>query len=393
MKFIQADAVFPIVSNPIINGIIGFDSDGTIQEIIDPATTSVLPSNVEQKKGFICPGFINTHCHLELSHLKGKFEQKKGLINFINQMRTNRTGDDILEAIALANDEMFQNGIVAVADISNNESTLNEKLHSKIYYHTFIELFDVVPERTSKVLDAGKALYDQFAKGMLSASLVPHAPYTVTADLFEALSSIYFEKNFLSSIHNQETPDEDRMFQSESGSVFDFLFSVNNEIEKRNNQSASSIDYTLSHLKNFEKLLLVHNTFTSEEQIKAAQLSVKNLYWCFCPNANLYIEDRLPSISIFTKSDCKITLGTDSYASNHSLSILDELKTIAFHFPELSLHELLKWATFNGAEFLGIERKFGSFENGKKPGIVLIENVDSMNMKLKTDSKSHRIDV
>ncbi len=393
MKFIQADVIFPIISPPIRNGIIGYDSDGYIHEIIDPATSTEMPSNVEQKKGFICPGFVNTHCHLELSHLKGKFEQKTGLVSFIDQMRTNRSGDDILEAISLANDEMFQNGIVAVGDISNNSNTLNKKLTSKIYYHTFIELFDVVPGRTAKVFEAGIALMSQFSQENLSSSLVPHAPYTVTANLFEALSANYSSHNFLSSIHNQETPDEDRMFQSQTGNVFDFLFSVSHEIEKRNSRHASSLDYTLQHLKNFGKLLLVHNTFTSEEQLLSAELLNKNLYWCFCPNANLYIEDRLPSISIFTKSDCKITLGTDSYASNHSLSILDELKTIAFHFPELSLHELLKWATFNGAEFLGIERKFGSFENGKKPGIVLIENVDSMNMKLKTDSKSHRIDV
>jgi cytosine/adenosine deaminase-related metal-dependent hydrolase len=92
---------------------------------------------------------------------------------------------------------------------------------------------------------------------------------------------------------------------------------------------------------------------------------------------------------MLVKNNCLITLGTDSIASNWSLNILDEMKTLQQHFTFLSLEQLLQWATFNGAKALQMDKTFGSFEKGKKPGVVLIENVESG--KLKKESVSRRI--
>ena len=84
-----------------------------------------------------------------------------------------------------------------------------------------------------------------------------------------------------------------------------------------------------------------------------------------------------------------IVLGTDSPASNHSLSILDEIKTIIKYFPKISHTQLLQWATINGAKALQMENNLGSFAAGKKPGIILIENNDSE--KLTQHSSAKRI--
>jgi cytosine/adenosine deaminase-related metal-dependent hydrolase len=98
------------------------------------------------------------------------------------------------------------------------------------------------------------------------------------------------------------------------------------------------------------------------------------LFWCFCVNANLYIENKTPNVNLFTSNNCAITLGTDSYASNWSLSIFDEIKTLYKHFPQIEWNDLLTYATLNGAKFLGIENKFGSIEKGKTPGLNLISD-------------------
>ncbi|HRP60104.1 MAG TPA: amidohydrolase family protein, partial [Vicingus sp.] len=82
-----------------------------------------------------------------------------------------------------------------------------------------------------------------------------------------------------------------------------------------------------------------------------------------------YIEGRQPNYHLFLNEKC--TIGTDSLASNWSLSILDELKTISNNSPNIELEKLIKWATINGAEFLGIDNQYGSIEKGKKPGINL----------------------
>ncbi len=74
----------------------------------------------------------------------------------------------------------------------------------------------------------------------------------------------------------------------------------------------------------------------------------------------------------------KITLGTDSLASNDRLCILSELKTLHQHFPELLFSETIKWATLNGALFLGIAGKYGSLEIGKAPGLNLLTDTDGL---------------
>jgi cytosine/adenosine deaminase-related metal-dependent hydrolase len=86
----------------------------------------------------------------------------------------------------------------------------------------------------------------------------------------------------------------------------------------------------------------------------------------------LYIENKVPHLTLFTQSDCTLTLGTDSYASNWSLSIFDEIKKLRKHFPQIELNDLLTWATFNGAKYLGIDATYGSLEKGKTPGLNLI---------------------
>lgn len=388
MQFIQADVLFPVCKDPIPNGILVVDSNGIICDIIDPTIANSFPDNVEKLNGFLCPGFVNTHCHLELSHLKNQFDQKKGLIGFIDQMRQNRGGENIFEAMKLADEEMEQSGIVAVGDISNNELTIELKKQSSIYYHTFVEIFDVVKERSEKAMENGFEILNKFLSNNLVATLAPHAPYTVTSELMSALARHYSSRKSISTIHNQETLDEDAMFQNKSGGVYDFLLGLNPAIQKRQMNFKSSLSYTLTQLKNFDKLLLVHNTFTQQEQIVEAENYSKNLYWCLCVNANLYIENKLPDVDSLMNEKCKITIGTDSYASNHSLSILDELKTISFHYPQISFNEMLKWATINGAEFLGQETKLGSFQKGKNPGIVLIENVGKNDNSINKNSIS-----
>ena len=91
-----------------------------------------------------------------------------------------------------------------------------------------------------------------------------------------------------------------------------------------------------------------------------------NLFFCFCPNANIYIEDRLPDIPLFLKHKTRIVLGTDSLASNHQLSILEEMKTIKKTFRLISTSELLLWATSNGAAALSFEKSLGDFQEGKE---------------------------
>ena len=84
-------------------------------------------------------------------------------------------------------------------------------------------------------------------------------------------------------------------------------------------------------------------------------------------------------------------MGTDSLASNHRLSVFDEMVTTQLYYPETSLEELIQWACFNGARAIQADNFYGSFEPGKKPGVNLITGADLSNLKLTANSKLRRL--
>ena len=135
----------------------------------------------------------------------------------------------------------------------------------------------------------------------------------------------------------------------------------------------SSLQTFLPRFLPNQSLVLVHNVHTTEEDILFSKKSGQTIHWCLCPKANKYISDQLPPIDLLMKQECGIVLGTDSLASNHQLSILAEIKTIQAHFPDITLETMLKWATINGAKALALDALLGSFEKGKRPGVVCVD--------------------
>ncbi len=352
------------------------DTEGIVVDIVERAHAG---DGIQILNGIISPGFINCHCHLELSHLKGAIPEKTGLVSFILSILSQRNTSEvnILEAIEIAENEMIHNGIVAVGDISNNILSLSQKQKNNIYYHNFIEVSGFSPTIANLRFETAKEVYLQFKRSFPNqTSLVPHAPYSVSKELFHLINSI--GETRLSSIHNQETTEENEFFITGKGDFNRLYETIGSVIKSFHKPSGtSSLQTVLPNIMNTEKLLLVHNTFTNQEDINF--LNQKNIdtnaIFCLCINANLYIENSLPPIELLLENNCGIVLGTDSLASNHSLSILSEIVSIQKHFPKIPLETLLKWGTLNGAIALGIENRFGSFEKGKKPGVNIIEGV------------------
>ena len=141
-----------------------------------------------------------------------------------------------------------------------------------------------------------------------------------------------------------------------------------------NNSGISALQTSLLQMSKQSKIILVHNSFTSKKDVEWTKENNYSIYWCTCPKANLYIENTLPDYSIFNTD--KLCVGTDSLASNNSLSILEELKVLQEN-SDFDMNTLLKIACKNGAEALGFEN-LGTFEKGKHPGVNLINELDSI---------------
>jgi aminodeoxyfutalosine deaminase len=197
----------------------------------------------------------------------------------------------------------------------------------------------------------------------------------------------------LISIHNQETIAEDDFFKTRTGDFLRLYEKLNVDILFFKATGKSSVQSFLPRFTKGQSLILVHDVTTTEADIECVKLQTENYklktVFCLCPNANLYITNQLPNVKMLMDKACDIVLGTDSLASNHRLSILEEMKILQQNFPELKLSALLQWATINGAKALHMDDTLGSFEKGKQPGVVLIEGIK--NGQLSESSSSKRI--
>jgi len=387
INYYSADYVLPVSSPPVRKGVVAVGVSGEIIGVFNENSNEIAGKQVEMLEGVIVPGFINSHCHLELSHLRHKFPRHEGLIPFITSVIKSRGENypDVESSMAAADKQMLDNGIVAVADIVNSVVSKDVKLKSKIYYHTFIELLCFEPEKAKDVFRAGGDMMKAFEP--LVSSIAPHAPYSVCKELFRFISKFCGEAGQLLSIHNQETEEENKLYRYKTGGFVDFYKNLGRNIDFFKPQARNSLQSFIPLLPSDQKVMLVHNTYTSLKDIYFIRRSGREVTWCFCPNANLYIENRLPKVEMFLFNDFNIALGTDSLASNDKLCILSELKTLHEHFPSLTFTDTISWATINGAKFLGIDDRFGSIEQGKSPGLNLISNVKDLKLTAASEVK------
>jgi cytosine/adenosine deaminase-related metal-dependent hydrolase len=392
VRKISATYIFPGNRPPLKNGILICEDDGTVIDLIDTSGQLHEQAGMEQYSGILVPGFVNAHCHLELSHLKGKIPEKTRLgrfLGFINKLR-NLQEEDFEEAIKKADFTMKHAGIVAVGDVSNSYTSLETKRNSKIKYHTFVEAFGFHPSRAEKAFAFAEFVESMFREFDLPTSITPHSPYSVSEGLFLKIRDKALVENSILSVHNQESRDEVLFFKDGSGDIAHHISEILKiDISHWKPTLKSPLEFTLSFIPKENPLLLVHNTFTSPEDIQflKRRRKMENTFLVLCPNANLYIENQLPPVSLFQKEKLNICLGTDSLASNDSLSILKEMIVLQNSFPEITLQNLVEWGSMNGARALGLNDFLGSLEPGKKPGINLITGVDMKNLILTSKSK------
>lgn len=377
----QADKIFDGYEFLDGSHVLIMDQEGAVVDVIHE---DLAGNDVRKLRGIITPGFINAHCHLELSHLKDVIPPHTGLIPFLLDVVGKRDFpmEIILDRIEKAELEMWQGGIVAVGDIGNTSNTLRTKIQSKILWNNFVEVLSFSDEKSNQMIAHYSSVLSEFneASGIqenhFSSSLVPHAPYSVSPNTFNMINEM--TENKVISIHNQENPAEDELYQTGGGDYMNFLGKFGFEKSPFPVTGLTSLRSCLTRFNRNQRILLVHNTFTSSDDvhfaINYAKEFLSGIHFCLCTNANLYIENKMPPIKMLMENGANIVLGTDSYSSNWQLSIAAEIRTIRKNIPEIPLQTILQWATINGAKALDRADVLGSFEKGKKPGVVLLDH-------------------
>ena len=391
---IAASYVYTLdADEPIRNGYVEYDDDGTV---IAVGECEDISSEARFLDGAVVPGFVNAHCHVELSHLHGKFRKGTGMAGFIDQINELRdwAGREVkVELVRKWMDKMWADGVSAMADISNDDSSFEVKAAHPMYTRTFLEVFGSEPHMCEGVMKEVTELNAAADAAGIDAAPTPHSCYTMSPQLLSASAAAGLERGYL-SYHSQESLEEEDLIRYGSGAMF--------ENRKRSGMSTppvtgeSSLKYFIDRLAAAmpapydAHVLLVHNVCLDQDDIDAARKVMKNVYWAICPLSNQFIHDALPPVRLMRENGLDIMIGTDSLSSNDDLDMVREMYCLQENFPEVRMNELLSWACLNGARFLSKESVLGSIAQGKKPGLVFIGNLDGEGC-LTAESRSERI--
>ena len=400
MKKFAADYAYTLDGSlkPMERPLVVTDEAGKILSVSQYSQDEL--SDVDYHKGILFPGMVNSHCHIELSHLKGAFRQATGMSGFINQINALRESVDEkgrAEAMEAEFANFARQGVVAVSDISNCTESFPFKKeylrhpHFPVYYRTFVELFGTEKEEAEAILEGGQRIADQASAMGLDASVTPHSCYTMSPKLLKITAKRGLESGAI-SYHSQESQEEEDMIMKGSGALADNY--RERGLSTPPVTGTTALEYFLNIIaeKNEKvkgRINLVHNVVLSQRSIDRALELLESPFFSICPLSNIFIHRQLPPIDLMRKNGLKICLGTDSLSSNLILDMVKEMECLQMNFPHLELGEILSWACTNGARLLDKEDTLGSLTEGKRPGIVLLENAEGF--RINENSKSTRL--
>lgn len=366
MRRISAQYVFTSAGEPLRRGVVTAADDGTVISVEDTGGELKESAGTEFYNGILIPGLVNCHAHLELSHMRGIIPGGGGLQKFILSVRDRRgtSRAEIIAAAERADRDMHDGGVVACGDISNDTVSFEVKKKSPVRYLTFTEVFGSDPLQADDRMEAALKVAASARESGLPGNITPHAVYSVS----EPLSSLirqHITPSSVISLHFLESDEERRM-------------------------AGGHVEAALGLSRLAARLILVHNTVIRREEA-AVLAAAGNTWFCLCPSSNMHISGVLPPVALLREVTGRIVAGTDSLASNDRLDMLTELRLLQDAAPGTPLHEIISWGTINGARALGMSDTLGSIEPGKKPGLLLVEDADLVNLRLLPGSRVRRL--
>ncbi|MCS7085132.1 MAG: amidohydrolase family protein [Bacteroidia bacterium] len=359
--------------------LVSMEDDGRVAAVECRAAS--WPVETKVFEGVLCPGFVNAHCHLELSWMKGMLARGCGMREFIRTMLERRYGvSPECERFAAASAMRLaaQTGTALIADVSNTDAVY-------ALYDEFPEL-RVLGFRETLGLDPAKA------QTVVERALAECRDYVTVHSFYSSSRELWSSWRRQKPpgpvcIHLLESPEE-RDFFDGGTTLNDFFVSLGLPPIP---EGLGRIEQTPGLLNPDEPTLFVHMTVAKSEEIAFLLDCFSKAYFCFCPRSNLYLCGMLPVFERFDFDSGRVCIGTDSLATNDDLSIIEELKTIQSAAPWLSLETLLYCATRNGANFLGMGGGYGTLRAGARPGLVGITNVSPDGRRLTDESRAIRL--
>ncbi|MFQ5686204.1 MAG: amidohydrolase family protein [Candidatus Scalindua sp.] len=322
----------------------------------------------------IVPGFVNTHTHLDLTHLHNFIKYNGDFTDWIRQLvnaKKEWTESEYLSSIRSGIKKSLESGTTTVADITRNGLALEELQKSNIRKTLFYELIDFNPDSAENTIGNFKNMTRKVKHDkLLSIGIFPHAPYTVSEELYRRSKTVSDESGFSIATHISETIDEANFLTRGAGNFASLLRDFD-MLKGWKPPGLRPVNYmeNIGFLEN--GCILVHCNYLSGEEVD--QIEESNSTIVFCPRSHKYFRHKDHPFYKLGNRDINVALGTDSLASNDSLSILDEMKYIYTQHKTPKPQDILYMGTIAGAIALRLNNKIGKLEEGYDADIAVID--------------------
>lgn len=351
---IKAGVLWSVSAPPLPGGWVAVDG-GLIAAVGMPGDEPDCRETVDLSGHVVLPGFVNAHSHLQFSAARGKMAVRSPFTEWVREaisFSARFSERDMAQAAIGGAKEMMASGITAVGDVTSSPEVARAVAHSGLCAVMFAEAIAPHGRDAARAFENLLSLLGAIGSVGAMPGVSPHGPHTVSPGLFKRITQLAGERRLPVMCHVAESPEEVEFIRDGRGE-FARLLAERGLLEEGFAGYGESPAGYLHKSGLLKKMLAVHLNGTAREE--AGLLAEDGAVPVFCPGSSRWFgRDEVMPFGLFLERGLRPCIGTDSLASNGSLSMLDELRTARDYFPEVPAERLIECATFNGARALGL---------------------------------------
>ena len=375
---VRARAIVTMDGPPIENGAVAISGDriGDVGKFDQIKTRNSGPV-VDLGERALLPGLINAHCHLDYTCLRGKIPRQKSFtdwIQAINSEKSKLATEDYVASINEGFAEAQGFGTTTIANLTGFPELIREFPDPPIRTWWFAELIDVrSPNQTNQIV--ASALEElKFAQDY---GLAPHALFTASKNLYQRCEEA--DANVLLTTHLAESREEMEMFRDGSGPLYEFMKGIGRPMDDCGDgtplmrfMTAKDSSPSLRFARNNNDWLVVHLNELSESDFELLEKMNTRFHVVHSPRSHQYFGHSPFPFERLHALGFNVCLGTDSLASNESLSLFAEMRMFQRSVPESSPETILEMVTVNPASALRQHNSLGRIRPGFRADLIAI---------------------